>query len=173
MKRTILLLTLLFSTGVCVVPAAQRSSFDTSRLSEAGQKAYRLLLESEEFALGYAGSLTEQEPALLTLLGEEAAADALMGLVEEASLEGGLYGLLGLRQLQAESFRKAAEKYMSKEEPPFRIIHDGLKVSRGIVSTNIDSGCVSSWEDKLKVVSAIESGSYDELLRRGVGEHTY
>lgn len=164
MQKIILFLALAFWPSVCVAQNDPGHRFDTSRLSEAGQKAYKILLESEGFALGSAGTLTGQEPALLRLLEEGAAVEALMSLVDEAGPEGGLYGLLGLRRIDLTAFREAVEKYRSKEEPPYRIIHDGMKVKRGIVSINIMNGCVWGWDGRLKVVSDIESGKYDSLL---------
>jgi hypothetical protein len=164
MQRIILFLALALFPGICVAQNEQDHRFDTSRLSEAGRKAYKILLESEGFALGSAGMLTRQEPALLALLEEGVAVEALMSLVDEAGPEGGLYALLGLRRVDLIAFRRAVEKYRSKEEPPYRIIHDGMKVRKGIVSINIMTGCVWGWEDKLKVVSDIESGKYDSLL---------
>jgi hypothetical protein len=164
MKTIALFLVSSVLTSIGVAQTTQRHSFNPSHLSEAGQKAYQILLETESFALG--GQETREEPALHTLLREESAAEALMGLVEQAGPEGGLYALLGLRQLDAEAFKWGAKRYKSKEELPFRIIHDGMKVRRGIVSTSIPNGCISIWEERLEVLSSIESGRYDKLLKR-------
>lgn len=164
MKRTLLLLALIILVNVCVAQTNQSHSFNISRLSEAGKNAYRTLFEAEQFSLG--GMIAREETALLTLLAEMAAVEALMSLVEEAGPEAGLYALLGLRQIDPEAFNRAAEKFRLKEEPPFRIILDGLKVRGGIVATSIPNGCIGNWEDKLEVINAIESGKYDEYLKR-------
>ena len=79
---------------------AQDKTFDVSVLSEKGRQAYQKLLKVELFAvdgIGYGGQSSEGYIAFNALLVEDKknAIKTFKSLVKDATVEGGLYGLLG------------------------------------------------------------------------------
>ncbi len=156
-------LTFVLWSITCIAQTNQNRPFDASRLSNKGQVAYKILYNADIFALGQTGLLTKQEPALLTLLRNSDAKEALMSLVADGSPEAGLYGLLGLHRVDAIVFRKTVERYQKRDEPSYRIV-DGDQIRKGQVKTSIGSGCISSWEDSSKIVEGIATGKYDQIF---------
>jgi hypothetical protein len=156
--------------NVCVVPAVQRSHFSVERLSARGRDAYQKLFAADIFrvgGVGYSGETSEEELALYDLLEGREAVEALKSLVSEGSYEGGLYGLLGLSITNVGEFNRAVEVYKSREPPPERNMLQsfaGLSVPKGKVA--IQSGCIILRDDWLKLVSDIQSGRYDSMLRK-------
>ena len=156
---------LLFSTA----HAVQKPQFDSEHLTPNGRVAYRELVSAEIFrvgGVGYSGETSEAELALYDLLEEQDAVEALKGLVSDGSYEGGLYGLLGLSVTNVGAFNRAVEVYKARKEPPERRLQSfaGLDVPKGQVTTQ--SGCIVGADGWLKVVSNIQSGRYDGVLRK-------
>jgi hypothetical protein len=171
MKRTISFFIIATALNACVAQAAQKSDFGVGRLSEKGREAYGKLRAADVFRVGnvgYAGETSAEELALYDLLKEEEAVEALKGLVSDGSYEGGLYGLLGLSVTNVGEFNRAVEVYKSRERPPERRVQSfaGVIVPEGYVV--IQSGCIVSADGWRNVVTRIQSGHYDRLLRHKV-----
>jgi hypothetical protein len=170
MRKTLLLLVPALAVFAHVAQAKQQPRFDTKSLSERGQRAYQELSEAKVFRLGgvgYAAETSEEERALRALLVEDAAVKALESLVDEGSPEGGLYGLVGLRQKDMAAFRRAYGRYVAKEEPPERpSFAEGLRTPKGKVATQ--AGCIGMTADRKLVAGMIDFGHFDELLKRGI-----
>lgn len=156
--------------------AFNKDSFNVETLSQQGRAAYEKLLTSGLFAVGgvgYSENIFDDENALYDLLKEKAAVDALKSLVRQGTMEGGLYGLLGLSVINVEAFNQSVDVYKARTEfPTGRLPHEGMKVrqSRDWAATQI--GCILFPEDRLKVVQEIQSGHYDKILdRRKLGRH--
>jgi hypothetical protein len=169
MKNVPTLIAVVLTLSFCVAHAAQNPKFEVERLSPKGRSAYQKLFSAEIFrvgGVGYSGETSEEELALYDLLDESDAVEALKSLVSNASYEGGLYGLLGLSITNVGKFNRAVEVYKSRGQPHERHIQSfaGLGVSKGQVATQ--SGCVIGADDWLKIVSNIQSGRYDGVLRK-------
>ena len=167
MKRTkIALLLILLCVGQA--QARQEPRFEISHLSKSGQHAYQKLLSAKVFRLGgvdYAGAISAEELALRALLKEKRAVDAFKTIEDEASPEGGLYGLLGLRLKDMASFRQAVEQYKLKGEPPERASQfDIIRIPKGQIAT--EEGCLLINKDRDEVLAEIESGAYDKQLKK-------
>jgi hypothetical protein len=124
--------------------SAQEKTFDESVLSENGQKAYQALLQTQLFAMDgidYSGESSDGKDALYELLKEGKAKSilAFKSLVKEATIEGGLYGLVGLKmwrcdcfQAELESFRLTKTSETNKERLRYQsgcIVHFNLEKS--------------------------------------------
>jgi hypothetical protein len=147
--------------------AGRQAGFDFQGLSAKGREAYQRLLTAGLFAVGgvgYAGQISENERALYDLMGEKEAVGALKSLVNDGSIEGGLYGLLGLSVTDIEAFNRAVDVYNSRKEFPERKTpYDGVSSRRDKVTTQ--NGCLISLEEREKIVSEIQAGHYDKLIR--------
>src|SRR4051812_927444 len=103
MKRCFLYLVLF--TGLSLTSLAQSVAPDsTALLSNSGKQAYQKLLKVELFAIGgigYAGQISVGESELDILLKEEGAVPAFKQLIQDAPIEGALYGLVGLSVLDS------------------------------------------------------------------------
>jgi hypothetical protein len=119
MKRCFLYLVLF--TGLSLTSLAQSVAPDsTALLSNSGKQAYQKLLKVELFAIGgigYAGQISVGESELDILLKEEGAVPAFKQLIQDAPIEGALYGLVGLSVLDSNlsqdeiaSFRKRVDR---------------------------------------------------------------
>lgn len=110
-KRILLLVIVLFlSTAV----SAQDTAFDRTVLSEKGMQAYATLTTVPVFALGgigYGGETSKGELALDILIEERAAVEAFKQLITEGTVEGGLYGVVGLKMLGCKCFDQEFQKY--------------------------------------------------------------
>jgi hypothetical protein len=170
MKNFLSLIAITITLNFCVARAVQKSDFDGERLSQKGRAAYQKLFSADIFrvgGVGYSGETSEEELALYDLLAEDAAIEALKSLVSDGSYEGGLYGLLGLSVTNVAEFNRAVEVYKSREQPPERRTSQsfvGLGIPQG--SVTIQSGCIVKADDWLKIVSNIQSGRYDGILRK-------
>lgn len=173
MKRFLALNAIAIALSVCVTYAAQKSDFNVDQLSPKGRAAYQKLFSADIFrvgGVGYSGETSKEELALYDLLAEKDAIEALKSLVSDGSYEGGLYGLLGLSITNVGEFNRAVEVYKSREQPPEREMSQpvaGLGPPKGKVT--IQFGCIIEAEDWLKVVSNIQSGRYDRILRQKKG----
>jgi hypothetical protein len=77
-------------------------------------KNYRVLKSAHIFAIGgirREGAITEEESAFNALCRERDAAQRFRRLLHEASIEGQMYALLGLRQLHAPDYKAQVERY--------------------------------------------------------------
>ncbi len=144
-------------------------------MSETGRKAYEKLLNADIFRIGgvgEGGNTSEEELALHRLLREKQAIGALLSLFDQATPEGVLYALLGLRLKDADLFKSVVEKYKSLPEPSERMgaIVKEIKIPKGYVQTQ--AGCKVSSEERLKVVAQIEIGEFDETFKLSEVEAT-
>jgi hypothetical protein len=146
---------------------AQENVFDDSVLSENGKQAYQTLLKMDTFAIGgigYGGSTSKGEEALIILLKEKEAISALKELAEKALPEGGLYGIFGLKVLKCDCFNVEFEKFINKPELGERKIWGGLKISSGNV--HMMSGCLGFAEKRVEVAEKIKSNEFDSYIER-------
>jgi hypothetical protein len=108
-------------------------------------KNYEIVKSAKIFAIGgigYAGIITKEETAFNALCKAPDAANQFCRLLREATIEGQIYALLGLRQLGA---------------PDYKVQLDRYRKSRGNVNTG--SGCeigrdkvsyiATEWVDKM------------------------
>jgi hypothetical protein len=113
--------------------------------SAAASKNYSVLKSARIFAIGgigREGAITPEETAFDALCKEPNAAEQFRRLLGEATIEGQMYALLGLRQLHAPDYKTQVERY---------------RRSTGQVNTG--SGCeigpdkvsyiVNEWVDKM------------------------
>jgi len=173
MMKFLMIVALIYSFPHCSAQASQSLRFDSSILSAKGQQAYEALLETETFHVGdvsIGGYPSGEEKALHALLEEEAAVEACRSLIEHATPEGALYGLLGLHIKDQEVFQQEIECYRMQAEPAERVpaAFAGLKTSEGKPVTiagskvMVQRGCMVSREERLDVVRRIEVGDYDD-----------
>lgn len=97
---------------------AQQEKFDATVLSENGRKAYQTLLKIELFAIGgieYSGETSDGEKAFDILIEEKEAESAFKNLAKNGTLEGGLYGLLGLKMLDCNCFQNELDEYKKEK----------------------------------------------------------
>ncbi|MCU1291137.1 MAG: hypothetical protein JWN60_3366 [Acidobacteria bacterium] len=180
MKLNLIFLVCIFALNACSiqiqqksqsgasVQGQQKSQFDASILSETGRKSYEKLLNAGIFSIGKVGEggdTSEEELALHLLSKEKQAIEALVTLADQATSEGALYALLGLRLKDTNLFKSAVEKYKSLPEPPERndAIVKEIKIPKGYVQTQ--SGCKIGAEERLKIVAQIEAGVFDETFK--------
>ena len=108
-------------------------------------KNYQVVKSARIFAIGgigYAGVITDEETAFNALCKAPDAAEQFRRLLREATIEGQMYALLGLRQVGAPDYKTQADRY---------------RKSTGKVNTG--SGCevgpdkvsyvVNQWIDKM------------------------
>lgn len=96
---------------------AQNKAFDDSVLTGAGRGAYQTLLKMKLFAMGgigYGGETSPGEKALDVLIEEKEAVAAFKGLIDNATIEGGFYGLFGLKMLGCDCFDSEVANYKAK-----------------------------------------------------------
>jgi hypothetical protein len=147
--------------AIAALPAAAQTRLANMWLSPAGEKAYRTLSAATQFTVGPAGfgGFSNEENALHTLLREQNAEQACVSLVNSANHEGGLYGLLGLRLLNEDAFKRQIEKYRMRQPPAERMV-SGMKVSEGkIISMR---GCFIFRVDWSETLTQLEAGAFDK-----------
>ena len=101
-----------------------------------GSGAYETLRAAPRFAMGgvgYAGAISREEQALRTSLERPTAAADLQRLVAEATLEGRLYALLGLKLLEHPSFDALVRPYLRSHENVRTMV--GCMVDRATAAT--------------------------------------
>lgn len=151
---------------------ALSTAFDKPVPKDSAEQAYQILLKADLFALGgtgYAGKISDGEKALKILLNDEESFANLKNLVKDATPEGGLYALLGLRMLKCDCFEEEARTFLNKPEPGERIIWGNRKLEAGMISRM--SGCIAFSEKRDDVAEKIKTGKFDfwiksEELRR-------
>lgn len=152
---------------------AQDKAFDSSVLSSDGKLAYELLLKTDAFRLGGFGialQISKAESALNTLVKEARAIASLESLVENATPEGGLYALLGLRILKCNCFEEAFQHFLNRPELPARLIAElelnGTPVRLTIPAgkVQLSRGCHEQFETRSVVAIDIKSGKFDTLI---------
>lgn len=107
--KAALILASLFLTIVCA-PAADKKSADL----DAGHSPYEALTATTTFAIGgvgFAGTISPAETDFRALLKEPDAVVKCQKLLTEATPEGQMYGLLGLKLKDETAFLAALPKY--------------------------------------------------------------
>ena len=77
-------------------------------------KNYQVVKSARIFAIGgigYAGVITDEETAFDALCKAPDAAEQFRRLLREATIEGQMYALLGLRQVGAPDYKTQADRY--------------------------------------------------------------
>ncbi len=118
-------------------------------LSEQGKSAYCTLSTVDAFnvgGFGLASATYKGEKALRVLLNEKHSLNAFKNLLDYATPEGQMYGLIGLYIKDKSSF--------DDEVKLFRVRSSDLK------KVYVFEGCGASWEDSSKVIERIMSGRY-------------
>ena len=108
--------------------------------------ACEVLLSTQCFAfggVGFAGTISDGEKALRTLMKSPKALDLLTAVLAKARPEGKLYALCGIREMSPGKFKALAEDVASKSPKVCTM-----------------SGCVEVEETTRNVVARIASGSY-------------
>ena len=88
---------------------AQKKNFDESVLSENGKQAYQKLLKVKLFAIGgigYDGETSEGEKFFDILFVEKESGLAFKSLIKNGTIEGGMYGLFGLKMIDCDCFQQ-------------------------------------------------------------------
>lgn len=147
---------------------AQDKKFDESVLSENGKQAYQKLLNTKIFAIGgvgYSGEMSEGERNFLDLLEDKEAISAFKNLTDKATIEGGLYGLVGLQWLNCNCYKEQLENFKR-----VRLSNENKE------RINWASGC-SDYESEEKegkslIIETVEKGQYNGIIefRRKVRE---
>lgn len=141
--------------------AGQEETFHASVLSEKGRNAYSTLSNVRLFAtggVGYGGETPEGLKALEVLIEEKKAISAFKSLVTSATLEGGLYGLFGLRMLNCDCFDSELARYRS------------TRVSTAVEEEiNTAAGCfflrAKSDEEKNRLVNSLAGEDFQKEAR--------
>jgi hypothetical protein len=125
----------------------------TTRLEAAAPiNADATLRTVGRFALGgtgYAGTMSEGERALRTILTHSDAIARLTSALPEASPAGQLYALLGLRARDRDAYKQALAKYGQRR-----------------VTVETMSGCIVQRESFRDLAEQIDHGDYDSPLAR-------
>jgi hypothetical protein len=136
---------------------AQVETKDKTAPKIDAERAYQTLLKVDLFALGetgYGGATSKGEEALDILLKENEPVPVLRKLIKEASPEGKLYGLLGLKILNCECFMEELNNIKNLPLPPARKDLYG-QTNEGQVRRMI--GCILFQENWADIVSNIEN----------------
>jgi len=116
MRNTIcgLMLSMFFALLFSLTITAQSDVFDQSFLSEKGKQAYSTLVRVQMFSvggIGYSGQTSKGELALDVLIEENQATLSFKQLIADGTLEGGLYGVVGLKMLGCDCFDQEFLRY--------------------------------------------------------------
>jgi len=182
MRRNLALWILALALTASTAHPQRQIDFNTSSLDQKSRLAYQKLFTVQVFRLGsvgYGGVIADEEISLRTLLKEKKAVEVLESLVNGASPEGKLYGLLGLRFKNNAAYRRALFRLKASNGPPERSsifgIKDISKVTDGkvpevgrvpqgeVVTESGDLMERKGWQEALGVIDA---GRYDKFLRR-------
>jgi hypothetical protein len=150
---------------------AQSKGFNESILSDTGKQAYQNLLKADIFALGPIGAsarTSDGELALDILVREKEVVSSLKSLVENATPEGALYALFGLRKLKSDSFEQYLKIFNSKPELAERG-ESFDKIPKAKVRRM--DGCTLFFDTKLKVANDIVNGEFDSWLSEEWTKH--
>ncbi len=121
-------------------------------LTAPGKHAYDALAHVSTFAVGgvgFAGTRSAGESALRVLLKEKGANAAFQKLLQSATPEGQLYGLLGLSLVAPGQLTSYAKAYLSSKSPVQTI-----------------SGCIVMTETTGQVTQQINKGRYRAYFAR-------
>lgn len=184
MKNLIWLLLFTFTNVSCAL-AQEKVVFDASNLKDKDLQAYQVLLKAELFRLGgidYFAETSNEEASLRILLKYKKSVEAFEHLVNSASPEGKLYGLLGLRVKNKVAYQQALLRLKSGEEPPegksFWGVRSLVKTENNLVLENpnvgvvpkgevvTQSGCVVSRKTWDEILGSIETGEYDKYFKK-------
>jgi hypothetical protein len=113
--------------------------------SAADSKNYRILKSARIFAIGgirREGAITQEETAFDALCKEPGAAQQFRRLLREATIEGQMYALLGLRQLHATDYKAQLARYRGST----RMVNTGAGSEIGPDKV---SYIVNEWVDKM------------------------
>ena len=148
---------------------AQDKAFDESVLSDNGKQSYRTLLKIKLFAIGgigYGGTTSEGEKAFDKLSDENEAVFAFKSLARTATLEGGLYGLLGLKISDCNCFNKEYDNFRQS------------RLSSADKETfTAESGCIimraETMEDKKSVIEYTVDKAFENFKSKKIREREY
>ena len=113
--------------------------------SAADSKNYRILKSARIFAIGgirREGAITREETAFDALCKEPDAAQQFRRLLHEATIEGQMYALLGLRQLHTGDYKAQLARYRGST----RMVNTGSGCEIGPDKV---SYIVNEWVDKM------------------------
>jgi hypothetical protein len=133
MVRHVLLGLLLVMTGGAASGAEDTAPYNTLRAAPRFAVGH----------VGYAGTVSDEEAALGSLLARPDGARDLRRLVSEGTPAGRLYALWGLAVLHESDFEKLSEKYVS-----------------GVSEVETMNGCLVEREAASSIVKRIRSGAY-------------
>jgi hypothetical protein len=157
----LILAAILFLSAGCRTPvAAAAESFDLSKLSEKGREAFRVVRETEIFALGgvgVAGTTSTVENAVRILIAEPNGGEALADLVDHATPEGRLMALYGLR-CASPSIYKLKLADIRALPAPARRGEGQNKIEAGYVK--VMAGCMIMPERWADVLSRVANEAY-------------
>jgi hypothetical protein len=152
-------------TGCYFQINAQEKTFDQNILSDKGKSAYHVLLGADVFALGgigYSGETSTAETAVDILIEENAATEALTSVITDASPEGGLYALYGLRELKCTCLDQQANAIEKITERGARN-YFGTTIPPGQV--HMMSGCLGFAKKRVDVAEDIRMGKFDRWIQ--------
>jgi hypothetical protein len=113
--------------------------------SAAESQNYHVVKSTRIFAMGgirHEGAITAEETAFNALCKERDAAQQFRRLLSEASIEGQMYALLGLRQLHAPDYKAQVDRYRKST----RQVNTGSGCEIGPEKV---SYIVNEWVDKM------------------------
>lgn len=151
MQRKFIKICLIFAFGILCGKTHLCAAQDIGalNLSEQGKSAYHTLATVDIFNVGGFGiaSVTYKgEKALRILLNEKHSLDAFKSLLDYATLEGQMYGLMGIYIKHKSSFDDEAKLFRAR--------------SSDLKKIHVIEGCSSYWEDSSKVAEQIMGGRY-------------
>jgi len=151
MQRNFVKFCLIIAFGLLCGKTHPCAAQDTGalNLSEQGKSAYYTLSTVDAFnvgGFGLASATYKGEKALRVLLNERHSLNAFKSLLDYATPEGQMYGLMGLYIKDKSSF--------DDEVKLFRVRSSDVK------KVYVLEGCGASWEDSSKVIKRIMDGRY-------------
>lgn len=116
--------------------------------SDMGQRSepYEILKSAQIFAIGgigYSGAISEEEKAFRSLLHQNNASEQCLALLSNATSEGQLFALLGLKLLDEGLFRQKAQPYLESD-----------------ATVTTMRGCIRNRESVAFIAGEIQEGSY-------------
>lgn len=170
---------LLLLSGFAISGLAQTQDSILVGLDEKTRSAFTQLLKSEKFGIGGtgpAGMTTGEEDAFDVVRKNRKARELFQNLVKNATPEGRLYGLLGLRSKNKSAYRSAFE-LLKPFDPPRRLSSYGVlrlvQTEKGLVAESedrfvedgkvvTDLGGVVQYQAWEELISAIDRGQFDK-----------
>lgn len=158
-KRTLPLVIILFLSAVA---SAQDAAFDRTLLSEKGRQAFSTLTAVPVFAIGgvgYSGETSKGELALDVLIEEKAAVGAFKQLITDGTIEGGFYGVVGLKMLDCKCFD---QEFLRFKELRF----GGDNADKFTIQTGCTGMSSETPPQKMMMLNEISAFVFDEALRK-------